>query len=82
MNLLKDLGHKRKTSEEKEYDRVAEETEGFVEVLLNVNEAVARLQAKLAQITKMKDRKTLLNPDTVAFQPNTLESFTQSSVNL
>ena len=82
VNLLKDLGAERKTAEEKEYDRMGEGEEGFVEVLLDAKEAVARLQARLVWITKMKDRRTLLNPDAVAFQSNTLEASAQSPVNL
>ena len=61
---------------------MAEGVERFVEVLLNVKEAVTRLQARLVQITKVKDSRNLLNPDTVAFQPNTLEASIQSPVNL
>ena len=52
LNLLKDLGAEMKAAEEKEYDRVAEEAEGFVEVLLNAKEAVARLQTWLVRIQK------------------------------
>ena len=61
---------------------MAQGVEGFVKVLLNAKEAAMRLQARLVQITKTKDRRTLLNPDTVAFQPSTLEASVQSPVNL
>ena len=82
VNLLKDLGAETKAAEEKEYDQVAEGVEGFVEVLLDVKEAVARLQARLVRITKTKDRRTLLNPYAAAFQSNSLEASTQSPVTL
>ena len=61
---------------------MAEGVEGFVKVLLNAKELVTNLQARLVQITKAKDRRTLLNLDAVAFQPNTLEASVQSPVNL
>ena len=61
---------------------MAEGAEGFVKVLFNAKEAVMRLQARLVRITKTKDRRNLLNPDTVAFQPNTVEASVQSPVNL
>ena len=78
-NLLKDLSGEEKAAEEKEYNRVAGGNEGFVEMMLNSNEAVARLRARLRQIAKLRDSKTVLNPEAATFQPNTLESVIQSS---
>ena len=78
-NLLKDLSGEEKAAEEKEYNRVAGGNEGFVEMMLNLNEAVAQLRARLRRIAKLRDSKTVLNPEAATFQPNTLESVIQSS---
>ena len=82
VNLLKDLGAKTKVAKEKEYDRVAEGVEGFVEVLLDAKESVTKLQARLVRITKTKDRRTLLNSHAVAFLSNSLEASARGPVTL
>lgn len=41
MNLLKELMGDKKTTEEKDYNRVAKGTKGFIEVMLNSSEIIA-----------------------------------------
>ena len=47
VNLLKELLGEAKTPEDTEYNRVAEGNEGFIEVLVNLSEAVARMRTRL-----------------------------------
>ena len=42
-DLLKGLSGEERAMEETEYNQVADGTEGFVEVMLNANEAIAQL---------------------------------------
>ena len=44
-SLLKDLKTEDRSKEEKEYQRVAEGNEGYIEILMDANEMVARLQS-------------------------------------
>ena len=54
--------------EETEYNRVADRTEEFVEVMLNASEAIAQLQVRPVQIAKRKERKDGLNLHEDVFQ--------------
>ena len=46
-SLLKDLKNEDRSKEEKEYQHVAEGSEGYIEILMDANEMVARLQSWL-----------------------------------
>ena len=60
-SLLKDLKGDERSKEEKEYQRVAEGSEGYVEMLMDANEVVARLQGRLKLIARARERtKTLI----------------------
>ena len=52
VDLLKELSGEAKVAEDTEYNLVAKGNEGFIEILVNSSEAVARLQTRLEQITK------------------------------
>ena len=56
--LLKDLKGEGKAAEEKEHSRAANGTEGYVEILLNAGELVARLWARLARISRRMVKKS------------------------
>ena len=59
-SLLKDLKGDERSKEEKEYQRVAEGSEGYIEMLMDANEMVARLQGRLKLIARARERtKTL-----------------------
>ena len=58
-NLLKDLKDEEKGKEEKEYPRVAEGNEGYIEALMEANELVARLETRLKVITRIKERSRI-----------------------
>ena len=59
-SLLKDLKGDEQSKEEKEYQRVAEGSEGYIEMLMDANEMVARLQGRLKLIARVRERtKTL-----------------------
>jgi len=47
---LKDLRGEEKVKEKQELERVAEGGEGYIEVLLDAGDVVARLEARLRQI--------------------------------
>ena len=47
VNLLKELSGEAKAAEDTEYNRVAGGNEGFIEVLVNSSEAVARMRTRL-----------------------------------
>ena len=69
-----------KVKEEKEYQRVAEESEGYIEILMEVNELVARLETRLkviasrigqqarAKVLSERKTETTVNPS-VRMQP-------------
>ena len=78
-NLLKDLKTEEKVKEEKEYQRVAERNEGYVEILMEANELVARLETHLkvivrigqqarAKVLSKRETETTVNPS-VRMQP-------------
>ena len=52
-NLLKDLKTEEKVKEEKEYQRVSERNEGYVEILMEANELVAHLETRLKVIARI-----------------------------
>ena len=55
-NLLKDLKGEEKGKEEKEYQRVAEGNEGYIEALMEANKLVAQLETRLKVIARIKER--------------------------
>ena len=55
-DLLKDLKGEEKVKEEKEHQKLAEGSEGCIEVLLDTNEVVARLQTRLRVIARRKEQ--------------------------
>ena len=68
-----------KVKEEKEYQRVAEGSEGYVEILMEANELVARLETRLKVIARIgqqargkvlseRETETMVNPS-VRMQP-------------
>ena len=69
-----------KVKEEKEYQRVAEGSEGYIEILMEANELVARLETRLkviasrigqqarAKVLSEKETETTINPS-VRMQP-------------
>ena len=52
--LLKDLKNEERSKEEKEYQRVAEGSEGYIELLMDTNEMVACLQSWLKLIARAR----------------------------
>ena len=52
-NLLKDLKTEEKVNREKEYQRVAEGSEGNNEILMEANELVAPLETRLKVIARI-----------------------------
>ena len=54
--LLKDLKGEEKVKEEKEHQKVSEGSDGYIEVLLDTNEVVARLQTRLKVIARKKEQ--------------------------
>ena len=57
-NLLKDLKSEERGKEEKEYQRVAEGNEGYIETLMEANEVVD-LEARLKAITRTRERSRI-----------------------
>ena len=58
---MKDLKGDERSKEEKEYQHVAEGSEGYIEMLMDANEVVARLQGRLKLIARGRERtKTLI----------------------
>ena len=55
VSLLKDLRGDEKVKEEQELERVAEGGEGYIEVLLDAGDVVARLEARIRQILRKKE---------------------------
>ena len=55
-NLLKDLKSEERNKEEKEYQRVADGSEGYIEVMMDANEMVVRLQGRLKLIVRARER--------------------------
>ena len=47
VNLLKELSGEAKAAKDAEYNRVAGVNKGFIKVLVNLSEAVARMQTRL-----------------------------------
>ena len=71
-SLLKDLKTEDRSKEEKEYQRVAEGSEGYIEILMDANEMVARLQSRLKLIARARTRiKTLTTTKEVGSIVNT-----------
>ena len=71
-SLLKDLKNEDWSKEEKEYQRVAEGSEGYIEILMDANEMVARLQSRLKLIARARTRiKTLTTTKEVGAIVNT-----------
>ena len=71
--LLKDLKTEEKVKEEKEYQRVAEGSEGYIEILMEANELFARLATRLkviarigqqarAKVLSERETETTVNP--------------------
>ena len=79
-NLLKDLKTEENVKEEKEYQRVAEGSEGYIEILMEANELVARLETRLkvipnrigqqlrGKVLSERETETTVNPS-VRMQP-------------
>ena len=68
-----------KVKEEKEYQRVVEGSEGYIEILMEANELVARLETRLkviarigqqarAKVLSERETETMVNPS-VRMQP-------------
>ena len=55
-NLLKDLKNEERNKEEKEFHRVADGSEGYIEVMMDANEMVVRLQGRLKLIVRARER--------------------------
>ena len=71
-SLLKDLKTEDRSKEEKEYQRVAKGSEGYIEILMDANEMVARLQSRLKLIARARTRiKTLTTTKEVGSIVNT-----------
>ena len=79
VNLLKELSGEAKAAEDTEYNRISGGNEGFIEVLVNSSEAVARMRTRLERIAKKRLKRVVLNPSATAFQSGVLESSTQGS---
>ena len=78
-SLLKDLKTKEKVKEEKEYQGVAKGSVGYIEILMEANEVVARLEICLkiiartgqqacAKVLSERETETTVNPS-VRMQP-------------
>ena len=78
-NLLKDLKTEEKVKDEKEYQRVAEGSEGHIEILMEANELIDRLETRLqviarigqqahAKVLSERETETTVNPS-VRMQP-------------
>ena len=71
-SLLKDLKNEDRSKEEKEHQCVAEGSEGYIEILMDANEMVARLQSRLKLIARARTRiKTLTTTKEVGAIVNT-----------
>ena len=55
-SLLKDLKSEERSKEEKEYQRVADGSEGYIEILMNTNEMVVCLQGRLKLIVRAREQ--------------------------
>ena len=55
-SLLRDLKSKERSKEEKEYQRVADGSEGYIEILMDTNEMVVRLQGRLKSIVRAREQ--------------------------
>jgi len=58
-SVMKDLKGEAKAANEKEYMRVAEGDEGFIEAIIIGNEVVTRLRAKIIFISRKRNKITL-----------------------
>ena len=80
--LLNELKGDEKLKEEKEYVWAADGDDGIVELILDSNETVARLQGRLAQVLRKQEKSAnalpakvaepLDNPDTVNLEKRSL----------
>ena len=88
-NLLRDVKGEEKVKEEKEFERVADGKDGYIEALLDAGDVVARLEARLRQImrkreqlqAKLQEPTTQLLHNESSSLPKTLEA-TSLRVNL
>ena len=55
-SLLKDLKNEERSKEEKEYQQVADGSEGYIEILMDANEMVVRLQGWLKLIIQAREQ--------------------------
>ena len=55
-SLLKDLKGEEKAKEEKEHQKASEGSDGYIEMLLDANKVVARLQTRLKVIARRKEQ--------------------------
>ena len=55
-SLLKDLKSEECSKEEKKYQRVADGSEGYIEILMDANEMVVRLQGWLKLIVRAREQ--------------------------
>ena len=55
-SLLKDLKSEERSKEEKEYQRVADGSKGYIEILMDANEMVVRLQGRLKLIVRAREQ--------------------------
>ena len=70
---MKELKGEEKGKEEKEYQRVAEGSKGYIEVLLDSNEVVVHLQTRLRVISRVQEQsrvRALPNLEAATFKPN------------
>ena len=79
-SLLKDED---RSKEEKEHQRVAEGSEGYIEILMDANEMVARLQSRLKLIARARTRiKTLTTTKEVEAIVNTSGNLPSGGYNI
>ena len=81
-SLLKDLKNEDRSKKEKEHQRVAEGSEGYIEILMDTNEMVARLQSWLKLIARARTQiKTLTTTKEVGAIVNTSRNLPSSGYN-
>ena len=78
-SLLKDLKSEECNKEEKEYQRVADGSEGYIEILMDANEMVVRLQGRLKLIVRAREQ---LRTKTLPVSKEPVGSIVDPSVSL
>ena len=83
LSLLKDLKNEDQSKEEKEYQRVAEGSKGYIEILMDMNEMVGHLQSWLKLIARTRAQiKTLTTSKEAGAIVNTNVNFTSGGYNI